>query len=120
MCFTSLDLLTLLYTAYFDEADTHGPAPTIIMAGFLGTSRQWQLFDRRLRALKRRDGFTVFHVAEFKRRSGEFAGWRDTKCAKLISDLTVLVRDTLTEGLTVHLEHQRYRPSTARGQFPRK
>ena len=34
----------MLYTGYFDEADTHGPSPTIIMAGFLGTAREWQLF----------------------------------------------------------------------------
>jgi hypothetical protein len=46
----------LLFTAYFDEADTHGPSPTIIMAGFLGHARQWEIFDRRLRALQRRDG----------------------------------------------------------------
>jgi hypothetical protein len=39
----------VLYTAYFDEADTHGPAPTIIMAGFLGLRAQWELFRRRLR-----------------------------------------------------------------------
>jgi hypothetical protein len=98
----------MLYTAYFDEADTHGPSPTIIMAGFLGTAREWQLFDRRLRALQRRDGFTTFHVKQFKRKSGEFAGWSYTKCMKLVNDLTKLVRDELTEGLTVHLEHERY------------
>ena len=98
----------MLYTGYFDEADTHGPSPTIIMAGFLGTAREWQLFDRRLRALQRRDGFTIFHVKEFKLKIGEFAGWSDTKCMKLVNDLTELVRDELTEGLTVHLEHERY------------
>jgi hypothetical protein len=38
----------LLYTAYFDEADTHGPSPTVIMACFLGHARQWELFGRRL------------------------------------------------------------------------
>ena len=110
----------MLYTAYFDEADTHGPTPTIIMAGFLGTARQWELFDRRLRALQRRDGFTIFHVAEFKGKSGEFAGWRDSKCAKLVRDLTVLVRDTLTEGLTVHLEHQRYMTEYRAPPIPKK
>jgi hypothetical protein len=36
----------VLYTAYFDEADTHGRAPTIIMAGFLGSAPQWEMFNR--------------------------------------------------------------------------
>jgi hypothetical protein len=100
--------LFLLFTAYLDEADTHGPAPTVIMGGFLGTARQWEIFDRRLRALQRRDGFNIFHVKELKSRSGEFAGWADEKCMRLIHDLAALVRDTLAEGLTVHLERDRY------------
>ena len=98
----------MLFTAYFDEADTHGPSPTIIMAGFLGTARQWEIFDRRLRALQRRDGFSIFHVNEFKSKSGKFGNWADAKCMKLINDLTELVRDNLTEGVTVHLERERY------------
>jgi hypothetical protein len=98
----------LLYTACFDEADTHGPSPTIVMAGFLGHARQWEIFGRRLRALQRRDGFSIFHASEFKSKSGEFAKWPDTKCMKLVNDLTELVRDNLTEGVTVHLERERY------------
>lgn len=98
----------MLYTGYFDEADTHGPAPTIIMAGFLGSRAQWELFGRRLRSLQRRDGFSVFHGNDFKGKSGEFSGWPNPKCMKLVEDLTTLVRDHLTEGLTVHLERERY------------
>jgi hypothetical protein len=61
----------VLYTAYFDEADTHGSAPTVIIASFLGTTRQWELFGRRLRALQHRDGFAIFHATEFKNKTGE-------------------------------------------------
>lgn len=98
----------MLYTAYFDEADTHGPAPTIIMAGFLGSAPQWEMFGRRLRGLQRRDGFSIFHANEFKAKTGEFVSWGDAKSMKLVNDLTELVRDNLTEGLTVHLERDRY------------
>ena len=97
-----------LFTAFFDEADTHGPSPTLIMAGFLGDARQWETFDTALLDLQRRDGFSIFHVEEFKGKSGEFAGWSDAKCMGLINDLTHLVRDTLTHGVAVHLEHDRY------------
>ena len=38
----------------------------MIMAAFLGTARQWELFGRRIRALQRRDGFTVFHAKDFR------------------------------------------------------
>jgi len=100
--------ILLLFTAFFDEADTHGPSPTVIMAGFLGHAQQWETFDGRLLDLQRRDGFSIFHVEEFKGKSGEFAGWSDAKCRNLVSDLTRLVQDTLTHGVAVHLERDRY------------
>lgn len=110
----------MLYTAYFDEADTHGPSPTIIMAGFLGSAPQWEKFGRRLRGLQRRDGFSVFHAYEFKSKSGEFAGWDDAKCVRLVNDLTELVRDNMTEGLTVYLERERYLNEYRAAPIPRK
>jgi hypothetical protein len=64
----------MIFTAYFDEADTHGAAPHMIMAGLMGSARQWQLFMRRLRQMQREDGFNIFHATEFKHRAGEFAG----------------------------------------------
>ena len=98
----------LLFRAYFDEADTHGAAPTVILAGFLGTGRQWELFERRLRVIQNRDGFNIFHGTDFKTRSGAFRGWSDAKSMRLVDDLTELVRDQLTEGVVVHLERDRY------------
>jgi hypothetical protein len=98
----------VLYTAYFDESDTHGAAPTIIMAGLLGHARQWKIFGRRLRALQRRDGFTVFHATEFKAKQGDFKGLTDSEGAQLVHDLTALVQKELTEGTTVYLPHATY------------
>ncbi len=100
--------LFVIFTAYFDEADTHGPAPTIIMAGFLGHAYQWRRFETKLARLQARDAFTVFHAKEFKAKSGEFHGWTDEKCSRLINNLTELVAHDLSEGLTVALEHGRY------------
>jgi hypothetical protein len=110
----------LLYTTYFHESDTHGPSPTVIMACFLGQARQWELFGRRLRFLQKRDGFTVFHATEFRNKTGEFAGWSNTKCMQLVNDLTELVRDNLTEGVTVHLEHRRYIDEYRKPPVPKK
>jgi hypothetical protein len=111
---------SVLYTAYFDEADTHGPEPTVIMASFLGTARQWELFGRRLHGLQHRNGFTIFHATEFKNKTGEFAGWSDWKCLDLVHDLTVLVRDNLTEGVTIHLERLRYEEEYRKPPIPKR
>jgi hypothetical protein len=110
----------VIYTACLDESDTHGPSPTVIMACFLANARQWTLFKRRLRALQKSYGFTVFHATEFRNKTDEFFGWSDTKCLRLVSDLTELVRDNLTEGVTVHLERQRYLDEYRKSPVPKK
>lgn len=90
------------------------------MACFLGHARQWELFSRRLRVLQKRDGFTIFHATEFRNKAGKFAGWRDTKCMQLVNDLTELVRDNLTEGVTIYLERQRYLDEYRKPPVPKK
>ncbi len=82
----------MIFTAYFDESDTHGPTPNVVMAGFVGTPYQWERFDKRLAKLQKRHGFSIFHSTEFKARKGEFAGWTDEQSKALIDDLVALVR----------------------------
>jgi hypothetical protein len=101
------DATFLIFTAYFDESGTHGPAPTVVLASFLGHARQWELFERRLRGLQRRDNFMIFHAKEFKANDGEFRGWSVDKKNRLLADLAELVRE-LKEGITIALPHDRY------------
>lgn len=89
--------LFMLYTAYFDESDTHGPKPDVIMSALLGNARQWRLFERRLRRLQRGYGFTIFHAKDYRARRQEFAGWSDQKCHQLARDLAAAIRDELTD-----------------------
>jgi hypothetical protein len=96
------------FTAYFDEADTHGPAPTVILAAHIGHAYQWRQFEKKLGRIQQRYGFSIFHIKDFKARAGEFRGWPEDKCAALIAALTSLIRNELTSGLTVALEHGRY------------
>jgi hypothetical protein len=112
--------LFVIFTAYFDEADTHGPAPTVILAGFLGHAYQWRRFETKLGRIQSRYGFRVFHAKDFKAKSGDFAGWSDYKCRDLIADLTDLVGQNLTEGLTVALERDRYLAEYRAPPIPKK
>jgi len=78
------------------------------MGAFLGTARQWQLFNRKLKHLQEGFGFKIFHAKDFKAQTKEFKGWSDTKCLGLVNRLTTLVSQNLTDGVTIHLEHDRY------------
>jgi hypothetical protein len=112
--------LFVILTAYFDEADTHGPAPTVILACFVGHAYQWERFEKRLVKLRRKFGFTVFHTKHFKSRSGEFSGWSDTRCEELIAALIQLVSRSLIGGISVHLERDRYLNEYRAPPIPRK
>jgi len=98
----------VIFTANFDETDTHGPKPTVILAAYLGHAYQWRRFNTKLARLQTAYGFKVFHATDFKAKQGEFAGWSDDKCVSLISDLTALVRDNLALGMTVAVDHDRF------------
>lgn len=99
----------MLFFARMDESDTHGDAPDMLMAAMLGTGAQWEVARRRLRALKRQYGFTVFHAVDFRHQRGEFKGWSEQKCRDILTDFGRLVRECLTEVVTVTLPYRVYK-----------
>jgi hypothetical protein len=115
-----MDALFVIFTAYFDESDTHGPEPTVIMGGFLGHAYQWRAFNRDLDRIRAEFGFRVFHAKEFKHKSGDFSGWDDEKCRRLLDCLANLVHRRLTEGVTVDLPRKRYLNEYRASSFPAK
>src|SRR5258705_7714994 len=94
------DRLFMIFNAQIDEADTHGPTPDMTMSAMLGTGRQWELFGRGLRRLQKEYGFKILHATEFKKRTGEFAGWSEDKGHTLYRQLGTLVDDNLTEAVS--------------------
>lgn len=112
--------LFVIFTSYFDEADSHGGANSLTMGAFLGSAKEWELFGRRLRGLQKDYGFKIFHATEFKHKNGEFRGWSDEKCSRLVNDLTVAVRDELTEGIVISLSREQYLTQYKNLPFPKK
>jgi hypothetical protein len=98
----------LLFTAYFDESDTHGKTPPIIMACLLGHARQWELFGRKLRKLQHAENFSIFHGKEIRSGHGQYADWDNVKGSRIISSLTNIVRDELTNGWVIQLPYEKY------------
>jgi hypothetical protein len=90
-CRTGYDEPLVNFTAYYDEADTHGPSPTVIMAGLVGHTYQWRRFETKLSRIQKEFGFSLFHAKEFKARRAEFKGWSDDKRSQLIETLIDLV-----------------------------
>jgi hypothetical protein len=114
------DELFVIFTSYFDEADTHGPSPTVILAGYLGHAFQWRRFEKKLTKLRAKHNFKIFHSKEFKARTKGFDGWSDTQCNNLVDDLTDMMEKTLSEGFAMALERDRYLNEYRSPPIPRK
>src|SRR2546430_1465188 len=87
--------LFVLFTAYFDEADTHGAAPNMAMGALLGHARQWEIFGRRLKAIRETEDFKIFHATEFKASKGEFENWSPERSMRVVNSLTALIQKHL-------------------------
>jgi hypothetical protein len=98
----------VIFTAYLDEAATHGPDPRMTLGAILGNAYDWRKFERRLIGLQTQYGFTVFHAKDFKNGHGEFKGWPREKRMGLVHDLTDLVRTTMAEGVALTLPRAQY------------
>jgi hypothetical protein len=110
----------MIVTAYIDEANTHGEAPTIMMGALMGYTDQWQIFGPALDRLREHYGFRVFHSKSFRARRGEFAGWDKEKCNNLLLSLFALVEQLRLPAFTIHLEHRRYHNEYRGTPFPGK
>jgi hypothetical protein len=93
--------LFLLFTAYFDEADTHGSEPPMVMAGLLGHARQWELFERKLKTIRETERLAIFHGKEVR-------GLGHTKGMRIIHNITTLIKERLTEGVCIGLPYELY------------
>jgi hypothetical protein len=109
----------VIFTAYFDESNTHGKSPTIVMAGWLGSARQWELFERRFNGLRRKYGFEVLHAKKLRAGQGEFKDWSISKRRALVDDLTEIMRINLTEGACFALDHAQYTKGYRSTSLPR-
>ncbi|HSC19282.1 MAG TPA: hypothetical protein VLC74_10240, partial [Rhizomicrobium sp.] len=69
----------MMFVGYIDESDTHGPAPNMMMVAHLATARNWRLFERGFRGLKREFGFNVLHGTHFRAQTGDFENWPYSK-----------------------------------------
>jgi hypothetical protein len=98
----------MIFILKLDESNTDGPAPDLVMAGFLGSTLDWKMLLRRLHRLQRDYGFTTFHATDFKRRKGDFRGWSRQKSNDLIGALARAVRAEMTEGISITLPHAQY------------
>jgi hypothetical protein len=84
-------------TAYFDESGIHGDSTHCIVAGFVGSDREWNKFEARWQ--KASEG-VVFHGNEFlSRKPGggrtkTYKGWTNQKAKDYLTGLVKAITST--------------------------
>jgi hypothetical protein len=101
-------VLGFVFTGYFDESGTHDGSDVTIMSGMLARADQWKKFDAGFAATQKRHGFRVFHTKKFKAKRGDFVGWSNEQCGRLIADLANLGAYGLTDCVSVTLRNAMY------------
>lgn len=99
----------MIFTAYFDESGTHSGSNLSVMAGFVGNSRQWRKFQKRVGKLFGRYGVDVFHSVDLRRTDKDFRGWPVDHKLKFLDEFLHIINETLERGVTVFIRDDDYR-----------
>ena len=69
------DGLFAMLTVCFD-ASGHPTQPVLVVAGFIATAEEWELFEREWKDRLALDGLTSFHMQSFAQSSGVYKPWK--------------------------------------------
>jgi len=100
--------LFVIVTVYIDESGTHNSGVTIL-GGWVGRLGQWATFDRKWKALLKRNGLTHFHSKTMRHSQGEFKGWSVQQKRDFIGAAAKVALNSLAFGFTVILKDDDYK-----------
>lgn len=109
----------VIFTSYFDESDSHGGCEALTMGTVLGSGREWEIFQRRLKSLQAQQRFGVFHATEFKRQAQRHPE-QASRLRSIVGGLAELARAELTQSMAVTLPRELYLSEYRNKPFPRR
>jgi len=87
---------------YFDDSGTDAGTPVAVAACYVATKGQWDEFVREWDIAREREGFDVFHMAEFvaKPEMGHkpFCDWDTTKKTRVYNWLATIINTRVRKG----------------------
>lgn len=102
--------LLVVLTCYLDDSGTHDDCPVITMAGYVGFTPQWLLFEEAAKAIYGDYGIEVFHAKEFHSTRDQFKNWRRLKKQTYCKQIYDAGRDcrALDIGITFSVRKDAY------------
>jgi hypothetical protein len=91
------------YEAYFDDSGTDGRSRIAVAACYVSTVTGWNAFTEAWDAIRREEGFDVFHMAEFvaPREQGHkpFCDWENDKKQRVYSRVARAINENKRVGI---------------------
>jgi hypothetical protein len=110
----------MILTTYLDESGTHAESPISVMAGYVGTSVQWERFEADWRALVDRAGVKHIHAVDLFKRTKQFKGWKAEDVNALATALNAVIDAHLQVGFSIIVRDDDYNSVYKVGPGPRR
>lgn len=84
---------------FADESGIHDTAPYCVLAGYIGSPRQWIIFEKKWSELLDEYGLSEFHAKRFFARDNEgkrvspFHGWSDFEARQFLARLVAMINE---------------------------
>jgi len=108
----------MIITTYIDESGTHDSSPISVIAGYVGTTIQWERFNADWTALVRKVGVRFIHGVELSKRTGQFRGWKAEDVNALMVSLDGVIAAHLELGFSVIVRDDDYKSIYGAGPHP--
>ena len=86
--------------AYLDESVDGKGTEVFAMAGLLGDSTQWEVFEAKWKAVLRKFKIKEFKASACEYQQREFRDWTEDKCVSLQNDLIAVIDEVQPTGIT--------------------
>jgi uncharacterized protein DUF3800 len=111
----------VIFSAYIDEAGTHGGSPLTVMGGYVARLGQWRHFDEKWVRMLRRYGLTHMHTIEMLQANGQFRrGWDQPRAMELLHKAQKIINRHSLFGISAFVSDDDYKNFYAAGEKPRK
>lgn len=109
-------IVLAVLSAYFDESGIHDDAPLCVMAGFIGSLRQWQRVEAAYRRAAGADAYDPgLHASQFFVRTpegqhgGPYKGWSNDRAEGLLESLVQAVDEAGVWPILAALDVEAFR-----------
>jgi hypothetical protein len=110
----------MIINTYLDESGTHGQSAISVMAGYAGTTEQWDQFAADWETLVRRAGVRYIHAVELFKQTKQFRGWKAADVNALAASIDGIIASHLQLGFAAVIRTNDYKAIYAADPRPRR